>query len=312
MLNLKSENTSRDVCTKSFAPWKNQIEFNKSLAAYTSFNIGGLADIFFTPRNIENLKGFLLMINKELIPWIVIGGGTNILISDSGFRGAVIYLTNFRNILPTSKDKIYVDAGVELRKLVNFAFICNLSGLEFASGIPGTVGGALICNAGGKYGSMEKIVDYVDCITDHGIFRTFASDALYFGYRKCSIPNNHIVIGLGIKLQIDERKAVTNRMKIIMKEKCIRQPLNSKSAGCIFKNPPGDSAGAIIESVGLKGIQSGGAKISKKHANFILNSGGAKASDVTFLIKHIKENVLLKKGLNLETEIRFIGFEDPC
>jgi len=312
MLNLKSRNQVQDIRSKYIAIWKNQIEFDRILAEYTSFKIGGPTNILFTPVNIDNLRKFMVFLKKEQILWSVIGGGTNILISDSGFNGAIISLKKLKNFYLTSKDNIYTEAGLDIRKLVNFALKNNLSGLEFASGIPGSVGGTVICNAGGKYGVMEDIVDYVDCISENGKLERINSIDLKFEYRTSVIPKNHIIVGIGIKLQIARRITILKKMKHILREKALTQPLKSKSAGCIFKNPGKESAGLIIDKLGMKGMQIKDVKISEKHANFILNMGSAKASDVLNLIEHIKETVFQKKGIILETEIRSLGFEEQC
>ncbi|MBU1627882.1 UDP-N-acetylmuramate dehydrogenase [bacterium] len=298
---------NREIKDNLSVSFGNQLKFDEFLSGYTSFKIGGKADLFFTPITIDSLRRLLVFVNENKIPFVFLGGGTNMLISDSGFRGIVIYMQKLNKINLVSENKIYSEAGVELRKLVNFSFKQSLAGIEFASGIPGTVGGALVCNAGGKYGALGDIVDYADCLTPKGDDKTFTRKEINFGYRECSIPKNHVIVGISVKLQKERKEKVREKMKGIMKEKAQNQPLKSKSAGCIFKNPSEERVGSLIDSLNLKGCKIGGAIVSEKHANFIINNGTARASDVHDLISHIKEKVLLKKGINLETEINFVG-----
>jgi UDP-N-acetylmuramate dehydrogenase len=292
--------------------FKGHIMFDQKLSDYTTFKIGGKADIFFTPSNNDELSFFLSEIIEMNIEFVIIGGGSNILIADSGFKGAVIYTKKLNKFMLKSDTNIIAEAGTDLRKLVNFAWSKGLSGLEFAAGIPGTIGGALICNAGGKYGSIHEIVVSVTTMDKTGKTLLLTRDDLKFGYRESHLPENSIITNVEIQLEQGDIKSIRNRTRFILSQKANSQPLKAMSAGCIFKNIRGSSTGALIDSLHLKGFQIGDASISKIHANFIINEKEASASDILELIRFIKKEAQDKKNVELETEIKFIGFKNLC
>jgi len=295
----------RESLIKDFA---DQCIFDEPLIPYTSLGIGGKADILFTPKDKNNLSKFFKFIKNNKIPYFIIGGGTNLLISDEGFKGAIIRMTKLNKIELEASKNIYCDAGVDLRKLVNFCSQEGYSGLEFASGIPGTVGGALKCNAGGKHGNFEDVVKYIEGLNKDSQNIRYSKTELNFSYRNCIPPENLIITGAKLEVSKSNSSNVKNKVKAILKEKAENQPLNKKSAGCIFKNLNNISTGKLIDELNLKGLSIGDAIISTKHANFIINKGKAKAEDVKNLISIISKKAKKNEGIKLELEIQKVGF----
>ena len=292
---------------------KSKIQKNVSLKNYTTFRIGGPAKYFFVAKAKENLIGAIKMAKKMKLPFFVLGGGSNILVSDKGFNGLVIKLqiTNYKLQTNSKKQipKIYAEAGTPLALVVSEATKKNLTGLEWAAGIPGTVGGAIYGNAGAFGSSMANVIKKVEVLDVKDLkFKNYDLKDCEFGYRDSIFKKNKNLIILSATLQLKEGKKeeIEKKIQENLKSRKEKQPLNFPSAGSIFKNPKGFSAGELIERCNLKGKRVGNVKISEKHANFIVNLGRGKAKEVMKLIKIIKNRVKKKFGVVLEEEIQFL------
>ncbi|MEK7846767.1 MAG: UDP-N-acetylmuramate dehydrogenase [Nitrospinota bacterium] len=291
--------------------------FDEPMRNYTSFRIGGTADLLIFPENTEDLKKILYLCSEKEIPVFILGFGTNLLVKDGGIRGVVINLNKgFRDMrldekihqTPNSiRRTVIAGGGAGLQKLVGFALKNKLSGMEFAAGIPGSIGGALIMNAGAKDGEIKDVVKGVKIITANGETKTIQKKDIGFSYRHSEFPANSIILEASILLKNGKGKDIKKKMELLVKDRKSKQPLSSYSAGSVFKNPSGDFAARLIESAGLKGFEAGDAIVSHKHANFIVNRGRATAGDVMKLIEIVKEKVFVRTGVLLEEEIRIVG-----
>jgi len=287
---------------------KGKILINEPLAKYTTFKIGGLADIYIEPNSVDELVNLIRYLKREEVDFVVLGNGSNVLISDDGFRGAVINLESGLNFIRVEGECVVAGAGVKLSKFVDFCIENGLRGVEMLAGIPGTLGGAIIMNAGAYSGEISDYLVDVDVIRGFDLVR-LKKDECGFGYRTSNLTDD-IIVQARFKFppgDVEEMKKI--RREILIKRNQ-SQPVNFPNAGSIFKNPPGDFAGRLIEQAGLKGIQIGGAQISEKHANFIINKGNATAKDVLELIKLARSKVYEKFGIMLELEIKLIGFKE--
>ena len=280
---------------------------NISLAKYTTFRIGGQAKYFFIAKTKKDLILAIQEAKRKKLPFFILGNGSNILISDKGFDGLVIKIQNSKFKILNSK--IIAGAGVHLGKLVNESAVKRLSGLEWAIGIPGTVGGAVYGNAGAFKKSMGDVVKEVEVYdTKNQEFKILKNKNCKFGYRDSIFKHNKnlIIVSATIKLKKGNKKEIKKKIKEYLNYKKKTQPLSFHSAGSIFKNSKNFSAAELIERCNLKGKKIGKAKISEKHANFIINLGGAKAEDVIKLINLIKKSVKNKFGIILKEEIQYL------
>ncbi len=285
-----------------------KISINEPLAKYSTFKIGGLADIYLEPANIDELLNLIKYLKGKGVDFIILGNGSNVLISDEGFRGAVINLEFGLNFIRIEDEYVVAGAGVKLARFVDFCIENGFKGVEMLAGIPGTLGGAIIMNAGAYSGEISDYLVDVDVIRNFELIRLEKREC-GFGYRTSNLTND-IVVRARFKFpsgDIEEMKKI--RRKILIRRNQT-QPVNFPNAGSIFKNPPGNFAGKLIEEAGLKGVQIGDAQISEKHANFIINKGNATAKDVLELIKLAQSKVYEKFGMKLELEIRLIGFKN--
>jgi len=287
---------------KLFAPYKDIVRYNEPMSKHTSFHIGGRAEVFITPMDLSQLSQIYRLCCKKKISIHILGRGTNLLVGDKGVKGVVLK-PEWIN-LERKGNTITVSAAYPLARLVQESAKMGLSGLEPLVGIPGSVGGAVVMNAGGKYGQMADIVKSVWVITKDGRIKTISKqgNGIKFTYRWSNLKGR-LVGEVTLQLKPATPAAVSSRIRAILNEKRQTQPLADWSAGCVFTNPARYSAGALIDKAGLKGFSIGGAKISTKHANFIVNIGKAKAADVKKLIDIIRKTVLKKFGVNLELEI---------
>ena len=280
---------------------------NENMSRHTSFKIGGSADIYISPETAEQIKEVILLAKKESIPFYVLGNGSNLLVSDEGIKGAAISTLKCNNIR-VEEDTIYADAGASLTAVCVAARDAGLTGLEFAFGIPGSIGGALFMNAGAYDGEMSFIVSSAESLTPSGdvVFRT--ANELKLGYRHSIYrENGEIITGVTLRLKKGEKEKITARMNELMQKRKTSQPLEFPSAGSTFKRPVGGFAAALIDECGLKGRSVGGAEVSTKHAGFVINKGNATAKDVLSLIKIIQNKVEEEKNIKLETEVIFVG-----
>jgi UDP-N-acetylmuramate dehydrogenase len=295
--------------------FKGEIKRNEPLSRHTSYVIGGSADILAWPADREDLRLLLQVIKTQKLSYFVLGGGTNLLVRDGGFRGVMINLQRMHAIkidrvyhsIGGSFAVVYSEAGASLATLLSFAVEQGLTGLEFAAGIPGTVGGAICMNAGTSLGEMGDIVESVALISPDGELITRSAEEMQFGYRTASVPEGHLVLEVRVVLRRDDKEKIKARLKELLDTRRKRQPWGLPNAGSVFKNPQEESAGMLIESAGLKGKMVGGAQVSEKHANVIVNTGNAKAADVLKLMEIVKEKVLEVSGVRLEPEIKIIG-----
>ncbi|OGW55832.1 MAG: UDP-N-acetylenolpyruvoylglucosamine reductase [Nitrospirae bacterium RBG_19FT_COMBO_55_12] len=298
-----------------FADIRGEVKLNEPLSKHTSFCIGGPADILAYPADRNDLMSLLREAKKRNLNYFILGGGTNLLVRDGGFRGVVINVQRM-NAIRVEREyhavggtfiTVFAEAGAALAKLLSFAAEEGFTGLEFAVGIPGTLGGALCMNAGTAEGEIGDIVDSVTMISPEGEVITKGREQMEFGYRTARIPAGQVIVDAKIILRRGDKIKVTTRVKELMDTRKQRQPWGQPSAGSAFKNPQDESAGKLIESAGLKGKTIGGAQVSDKHANFIVNTGHAKAADVLALMEIIKNAVLEHRGVRLEPEIKIIG-----
>ena len=284
---------------------RGRIQFRAPLEAYTSFKIGGPADVLVEPADIEDVRRLTRQATAARLPLFVLGG-TNLLIQDGGIRGIVVSLSKLRAIHEEPGAVLYAEGGVGMPTLIGHAIRRSLSGLEWAAGIPGTVGGCLVMNAGTKLGEMKDAVKAVRMVTTKGELRELPASSIPFQYRRARLPKG-IVVGVWLQLRQGLRADIEKVVKDYLHYRKDTQPLSMPSAGCVFKNPPNDSAGRLLEAAGLKGARIGDAEVSTKHGNFIVNRGHASAADVIQLIGKIRQTVKRKAGVRLGLELKIVG-----
>lgn len=279
-----------------------------SMKNYTSFKVGGPAELFLSPEDAGQTAKLVRFCEKEEIPVFVLGKGSNLLVSDRGIKGAVIYTGKQCGISLVDENTVRAQSGASLAQLCTFALENSLSGLEFAYGIPGTVGGAVFMNAGAYGGEMKDVLLNSEYVSTDGTSGEFDNEAMELSYRHSAYENSNLVItAASVRLAPADRNEIKSTMNDILARRKEKQPLEYPSAGSTFKRPEGNFAGALIEQCGLKGVSVGGAQVSEKHAGFIINRGGATAADILSLIKHVQARVKAQTGVSLETEIRLIG-----
>lgn len=287
---------------------KEQILQGEPMAGHTTFRIGGPADYFLVPDDKEQVRGIVEICREENIPYYIIGNGSNLLVSDKGYRGAVIQLYTQMSKIRPEGEKIYAQAGASLAKIAAAALKEELTGFEFAAGIPGTLGGACIMNAGAYGGEMKDVLEEVTVLTKEGEIRVIRKEQLDMGYRTSAAARNGCtVLEAVIKLQKGEKDKIQKTMEELRGKRVSKQPLEYPSAGSTFKRPEGYFAGKLIQDAGLQGCRIGGAMVSEKHCGFVVNAGGATAADVDALIKHISEKVKEHAGVTLEPEVKRLG-----
>ncbi len=279
-----------------------------SMKNYTSFKVGGPAELFLSPEDAGQTAKLVRFCEKEEIPVFVLGKGSNLLVSDRGIKGAVIYTGKQCGISLVDENTVRAQSGASLAQLCTFALENSLSGLEFAYGIPGTVGGAVFMNAGAYGGEMKDVLLNSEYVSTDGTSGELDNEAMELSYRHSAYENSNLVITVAsVRLAPADRNEIKSTMNDILARRKEKQPLEYPSAGSTFKRPEGNFAGALIEQCGLKGVSVGGAQVSEKHAGFIINRGGATAADILSLIKHVQARVKAQTGVSLETEIRLIG-----
>lgn len=282
---------------------------NELLSKHTSFKIGGPADLFIYINNEQNLSDILKLFNLNNIPFFVLGNGSNLLVSDTGFRGVIIVLDhNFKNIKLDGESSLICGSGVSLSQACIFAMKNNLSGLEFAYGIPGAFGGALFMNAGAYGSDMSNIINQATHIDLDGNINTLNKSDMNLSYRKSLYSEkNYIITSVKINLNKDSKENIKSRMEDIISRRKSKQPLEYPSAGSTFKRPVNNYAAALIESCNLKGVSIGDAMVSPKHSGFIINTGNATAQNICDLINLVKNRVFEQTGVLLECEVKTLG-----
>jgi UDP-N-acetylmuramate dehydrogenase len=284
-----------------------RVRAHEPLARHTSFRIGGPADVLATPDGADELAALVRAAADAGLPLTILGGGSNLLVGDGGIRGIVVKLgRGFRRV---AWDAPCVEAGaaVQLGRLARDAAARGFAGLEYAEGIPGTVGGALFMNAGAYGGEVSGAVDEVEGVGRDGVVARIPRGELAFEYRRTALPPGFLVTAVRFRLRPEAPDAVQARLDGARARRIASQPHGDANAGSIFKNPPGDFAGRLVEVAGLKGTRVGGARISEAHGNFIVNEGNARAADVQALMQEAQRVVWERSGVWLEPEVRLVG-----
>jgi len=281
------------------------VTFGATLDAYTSFKIGGPADVLVEPADVDDVRRVVKQAGAKKIPLFVVGG-TNLLIRDGGIRGIVVSLSKLRAIKEEPEAVLYAEGGVGMPTLIGHAIRRSLTGLEWAAGIPGTVGGCLVMNAGTRLGEMKDSVKAVRLVNMKGDLMELPAASIPFEYRRARLPKG-IVVGVWLQLREGVRAEIEKVVKDYLHYRKETQPLTMHSAGCVFKNPPDDSAGHLLEVTGLKGLRIGDAEVSTKHGNFIVNRGRASAADVIRLIRTVRRTIKRKAGVQLDLELKIVG-----
>ena len=281
---------------------------DEPMKKHTTFRIGGPADVFVMPRTIEEVSKALEICRQEQLPYFILGNGSNLLVSDQGYRGVIIQLDRNMEEITVDGTEIRAAAGALLSSIAVAARRASLAGFEFAGGIPGTLGGAVVMNAGAYGGEMKDVLKEVTVMTGNGEIRVIPASELEMGYRTSIIKKaGYLVLGATISLKegnLEEIKALTRELS---EKRTSKQPLEFPSAGSTFKRPEGYFAGKLIMDSGLRGYQIGGARVSDKHCGFVINAGDATAQDVVALMDHVIEVVREKYGVTLEPEVKFLG-----
>lgn len=285
------------------------VEMDEPMSGHTTFRIGGPADFYLCPHSVEELKKTLVICKEELLPYFIIGNGSNLLVSDEGYRGVVIQIyRNMSDITVESETKIRAKAGALLSAVAKMALNNRLTNMEFAAGIPGTIGGAMVMNAGAYGGEMKDIVEEVTVLDQAGQVQRLAASQLEMGYRTSRImKDGSLVLEALLSLEKGEPARIQARMNELKEQRVTKQPLEYPSAGSTFKRPEGHFAGKLIMDAGLAGYSVGGAQVSEKHCGFVINTGDATAQDVYRLIRHVQNTIRDKDGIDLETEVKFLG-----
>ena len=276
----------------------------------TTFKVGGPADLLIDIPSADAAAQVLRTCREDGIPYLFIGNGSNLVFGDKGYRGAVLRLMEEEPILQPELGEgvLYAPAGMQLKKLCQFVRDHSLSGLEFAYGIPGTVGGAVYMNAGAYDGEMVNVTLSADCVAADGTLCTLSAEELGMTYRHTALMERDlIVVGVTLRLEAGDKDAIWAKMKDLMARRRDKQPLEYPSAGSFFKRPEGYFAGKLVQDAGLKGFTVGGAQVSEKHAGFVINRGGATAADLVALRDQVHDKVFAEFGVHLEPEVRFVG-----
>lgn len=281
---------------------------DEQMKCHTTFRVGGPADFFVKPQNERQLAGVIRYLDEYKIPFFILGNGSNLLVSDSGYRGVIIDLSEGFDDISVSGNFIFTQAGAMLSRVSAFARDNSLTGMEFASGIPGSIGGAVFMNAGAYGGEMKDIVDTVTVMDYSGNIFVLKNSDMDFGYRHSVVEEKKlIVLSTVLRLSKGDRSVITGRMKELGESRISKQPLEYPSAGSTFKRPEGYFAGKLIMDAGLRGKSIGGAQVAEKHCGFIINKGGATAKDIAQLIRYVQNEVQCMFGVSIEPEVRFLG-----
>lgn len=284
-----------------------QILQHEPLSKYTNTKTGGPADYLAFPQTVTQVEQLLDWANQQQMPLTVIGNASNLIVRDGGIRGLTVILTRMKTIHVLG-NQVIAEAGAALIQATEVAYQAGLTGVEFAAGIPGSVGGAVFMNAGAYGGEISEVVSEAQILTRKGQIRTLTNHELNFGYRHSSIQDyNDIVLSATFNLKPGDSEKIRARMDELNRLRASKQPLEYPSCGSVFKRPTGYFTGKLIHESGLQGFQIGGAQVSKKHAGFIINVGGATATDYLNVIHHVQETVFEKFGVHLQTEVRIIG-----
>ena len=284
------------------------VHTDEPMSRHTTFRIGGNADYFVKPGNADEVAAVIVVCREYNIPYFILGNGSNLLVSDDGYRGMIINIMDNMDSMTVDGRIITAQAGAMLVRVSVMARDNALTGLEFASGIPGTIGGAVYMNAGAYGGEMKNVVKTVRAIDEYGRIYELDSEKMDFSYRHSIVEERKlIVLEVTLELEHGSREAIDDRMKELAEARRSKQPLEYPSAGSTFKRPEGYFAGKLIMDAGLRGYSVGGAQVAEKHCGFVINKGGATASDVVELIRDVQHDVDDKFGVTLEPEVKMLG-----
>lgn len=287
---------------------EDRVLFREPMSRHTTFRIGGPAEIFLMPESFEQIRDILLLCRQEQLPYFVLGNGSNLLVSDSGYRGVIIQMDRNMGDIKLEGTEIRACAGALLSSIAAVARKASLTGFEFAGGIPGTLGGASVMNAGAYGGEMKDVLREVTVMTKDGEILTLPAERLEMGYRTSIIRKaGYLVLEAVISLEPGDPREILDRTKELAEKRTEKQPLDYPSAGSTFKRPEGYFAGKLIMDSGLRGYRVGGAQVSEKHCGFVINTGDATAKDVRELMDHVIRTVKEKYGVTLEPEVKFLG-----
>ena len=285
-----------------------EVFVNEPMSRHTTFRVGGPADYFVMPSDTGEIGRVIRLCREADVPYYVMGNGSNLLVGDGGYRGVIIQISRNMSRIETDGTRIRAQAGALLSKVAAAALEASLAGMEFASGIPGTLGGALRMNAGAYGGEMKQIVESAEVLTADGEILTLPVEELGMGYRTSVISrNDYVALGAVLNLQQGEREEIRGKMEELKRKRIEKQPLEYGSAGSTFKRPEGYFAGKLIQDAGLAGFQVGGAKVSEKHCGFVINTGNATAADIHSLMRQVSAKVEEKFGVALEPEVKRLG-----
>lgn len=287
---------------------KENVLTDEPMRQHTTFRIGGPADFFVTPRLAEQIVQILDVCRREAVPYYIIGNGSNLLVGDGGVRGVVIQIYKKYNAIQIEGTRIKAQAGAMLSAVSRRAEEAQLTGLEFASGIPGTVGGAAVMNAGAYGGEMKNVLVAAKVLTSEGEIRTISAEEMKLGYRTSVFKEkDYIVLDVILELQKGDGEQIRAAMEELKERRVSKQPLEYPSAGSTFKRPEGYFAGKLIQDAGLRGYRVGNAQVAEKHCGFVINRGDATAKEVMQLIREVQQKVKEEFQVNLETEVKFMG-----
>ena len=283
---------------------------NEPLKKHTTYGIGGPADLMIFPKSKQDLIKVIEIINENKIQLTILGSGSNVLVSDDGIRGVVISLKNSLKQIEVADNILYAECGTMLGKIVKYAVKNDLIGLENLNGVPGTLGGALIMNAGAWGGEISENLVHVELINSKSEVKKIQKKDLNFSYRQSSFDKDDILLSAKFNLKKADKNIIKENFMEAQSGRKKSQPLNKRSAGSLFKNPKNSSAGKLLDDAGLKGFSIGDAKISEKHANFFINDGNASSSDMLMLIKKAHQEVKDRFNVNLSLEVKLLGFDE--
>lgn len=287
-----------------------QVWAQEPMKKHTTFRVGGCARYLVEPGDVQQLSAVVNACREQKVPYYVVGNGSNLLVSDAGYNGVIIHLFKNMSEIRTEGNHMILQAGVLLARAARTACREGLSGLEFASGIPGTVGGALVMNAGAYGGEMKDVVSRVTVLTSEGEPREYTKEQMAFGYRRSRLTEEAgIVLETEFTLHPGRTEEIQARMEELKEKRVLKQPLEYASAGSTFKRPEGHFAGKLIEDAGLRGFRIGDAQVSEKHCGFVINRGNASASEIAEVIRQVQDRVYAHSGVRLQTEVKFLGWE---
>jgi UDP-N-acetylmuramate dehydrogenase len=308
LMQMNRREGNMELLERTFEGYPGEVRLNEPIAPYTSMKVGGPAEVMVFPKSLSDVIDLMERLNRYHLPSFILGGGSNLLVKDGGVAGVVIHLKHLNQMEVSGADILTAQGGASYPKLSLFAAEKGLSGLEFAVGIPGTVGGAVVMNAGIPGEETATVLKEITLVNEIGRVLRVPKEQIPFGYRSAGLPKG-VVISASFALLPASVDSVNEKMKGLLQRRRETQPLSFPNVGSVFKNPKGRFAGQLIEAAGLKGVRAGDAQISERHGNFIINRGSATAKEVLALIEKIRQKVEAEHGIALELEAKVVGRE---